>query len=137
MSVRLWTPRGAFFTRVQMAGGVLAVFLSVAPLGLATAQDSASPAGPPRQANAQAAISPARAGTPLEDLLREAEASNPRIQAARQAWDAAKLAPSQLSVLPDPQFQLQHMSVGSPRPFAGYTNSDFAYIGLGVSQEFP
>ena len=24
-----------------------------------------------------------------------------------------------------------------PRPFAGYTNSDFAYIGLGVSQQFP
>jgi outer membrane protein TolC len=27
--------------------------------------------------------------------------------------------------------------VGSPRPFAGYTNSDFAYIGLGASQQFP
>jgi len=25
----------------------------------------------------------------------------------------------------------------SPRPFAGYTNSDFAYIGLGVSQDVP
>ena len=32
---------------------------------------------------------------------------------------------------------LQHLSVGSPRPFAGYTNSDFAYVGLGASQEFP
>ena len=29
------------------------------------------------------------------------------------------------------------MSVGSPRPFAGYTNSDFAYVGLGVSQDLP
>jgi cobalt-zinc-cadmium efflux system outer membrane protein len=28
-------------------------------------------------------------------------------------------------------------SVGSPRPFAGYTNSEFAYLGLGVSQDFP
>jgi outer membrane protein TolC len=27
--------------------------------------------------------------------------------------------------------------VGSPRPFAGYTNSDFAYIGLGASQQLP
>ena len=27
--------------------------------------------------------------------------------------------------------------MGSPRPFAGYTNSDFAYIGLGASQQFP
>jgi outer membrane protein, heavy metal efflux system len=32
---------------------------------------------------------------------------------------------------------LQHVSVGSPRPFAGYTNSDFAYLGLGVSQDIP
>jgi outer membrane protein TolC len=27
--------------------------------------------------------------------------------------------------------------VGSPKPFAGYTNSDFAYIGVGASQEMP
>jgi cobalt-zinc-cadmium efflux system outer membrane protein len=27
--------------------------------------------------------------------------------------------------------------LGSPRPFAGYTNSDFAYVGLGVSQDLP
>ncbi|HEY6184326.1 MAG TPA: TolC family protein [Terriglobales bacterium] len=32
---------------------------------------------------------------------------------------------------------VQQLSVGSPRPFAGYTNSDFAYIGIGASQEFP
>jgi outer membrane protein, heavy metal efflux system len=32
---------------------------------------------------------------------------------------------------------LQQVNVGSPRPFAGYTNSDFAYIGLGVSQDLP
>jgi len=45
--------------------------------------------------------------------------------------------PTQVSTLPDPQFTLQHLSVGSPRPFAGYTNSDFAYIGVGVSQDIP
>ena len=27
--------------------------------------------------------------------------------------------------------------MGSPRPFAGFSNSDFAYIGLGVSQDLP
>ena len=32
---------------------------------------------------------------------------------------------------------MQHLSVGSPRPFAGYTNSDFAYTGIGISQEIP
>jgi outer membrane protein, heavy metal efflux system len=75
--------------------------------------------------------------TSLADLLQEAEKNNPQIEAARQGWQAAKQVPTQVSTLPDPQFNLQHLSVGSPRPFAGYTNSDFAYIGLGVSQDIP
>jgi len=79
----------------------------------------------------------AQAVTPLAELLREAEQNSPQIQAARQSWQAAKQVPTQVSTLPDPQFTLQNLSVGSPRPFAGYTNSDFAYLGLGVSQEIP
>src|SRR6266403_4711762 len=79
----------------------------------------------------------ARAVTPLAELLREAEQNSPQIQAARQSWQAAKQVPTQVSTLPDPQFTLQHFSVGSPRPFAGYTNSEFAYIGFGVSQDIP
>jgi cobalt-zinc-cadmium efflux system outer membrane protein len=75
--------------------------------------------------------------TPLSELLVEAEKNNPQIEAARQGWQAAKQVPTQVSTLPDPQFNLQHVSVGSPRPFAGYTNSDFAYLGLGVSQDIP
>jgi outer membrane protein, heavy metal efflux system len=75
--------------------------------------------------------------TPLSELLAEAEKNNPQIEAARQGWQAAKQVPTQVSTLPDPQFNLQHVSVGSPRPFAGYTNSDFAYLGLGVSQDIP
>jgi outer membrane protein, heavy metal efflux system len=75
--------------------------------------------------------------TPLADVLQEAEQNNPQIQAARQGWKAAQQVPSQVSTLPDPQFQLQQVNVGSPRPFAGYTNSDFAYVGLGVSQDLP
>jgi outer membrane protein TolC len=73
----------------------------------------------------------------LADLLDEAERSNPQIQAARHGWESAKQVPTEVSTLPDPQFVLQHLSVGSPRPFAGYTNSDFAYVGLGVSQDLP
>src|SRR5712691_12947117 len=73
----------------------------------------------------------------LADLLAEAERSNPQIQAARHGWDSVKQVPAQASTLPDPQFVLQHVSVGSPRPFAGYTNSDFAYVGLGISQDLP
>lgn len=75
--------------------------------------------------------------TPLDDLLTEAERNNPQIAAARQDWQAAKQVPSQVSTLPDPQFQVQQFSIGSPRPFAGYTNSNFAYFGLGVSQDLP
>src|ERR1700687_2331682 len=71
----------------------------------------------------------------LTDLLAEAERCNPQIQSARHGWDSAKRVPTQVSTLPDPQFVLQQVSVGSPRPFAGYTNSDFAYVGLGVSQD--
>src|SRR5690348_8930119 len=73
----------------------------------------------------------------LSDLLAEAERNNPRIQAARHGWEAAKQAPTQVSTLPDPEVMVQQFSVGSPRPFAGYTNSDFAYVGLGFSQDIP
>jgi outer membrane protein TolC len=78
-----------------------------------------------------------KAGTSLQDLLTEAERNNPQIEAARLGWQAAKQVPSQVSTLPDPQFNVQQVNVGSPRPFAGYTNSDFAYFGLGISQDFP
>jgi outer membrane protein, heavy metal efflux system len=75
--------------------------------------------------------------TPLSVLVEEAKKNDPAIHSAESAARAATFASSQASTLPDPQFTLQQFSVGSPRPFAGYTNSDFAYIGLGVSQQFP
>ena len=75
--------------------------------------------------------------TPVSVLLDEAAHRNPDILAARRAWQAATQVPSQVSTMPDPQVTLQHVSVGSPRPFAGYSNSDFAYIGIGVSQDLP
>ena len=73
----------------------------------------------------------------LADLLVEAEQNNPQIQAARHGWRSAQQVSTQVSTLPDPQFVFQHLSVGSPRPFAGYTNSDFAYVGVGISQDLP
>ena len=75
--------------------------------------------------------------TPVFALLDEAVQNNPDILAARRAWQAATQIPPQVSTMPDPQVTVQHLSVGSPRPFAGYSNSDFAYIGLGVSQDLP
>src|SRR5713101_5043141 len=73
----------------------------------------------------------------LQDLIREAERNNPEIAAAERGYAAATHMARQASALPDTQVTLQQLSVGSPRPFAGYTNSDFAYIGLGASQEIP
>jgi outer membrane protein TolC len=75
--------------------------------------------------------------TPLSELLKEAEQNNPQIQAARQGIQAAREVPAQVTALPDPMFQIQQVNVGSPRPFAGYTNSEFAYVGLGASQDIP
>ena len=75
--------------------------------------------------------------TPLATLIEEAKSNDPAIHAAEQAARAATFVAPQMAALPDPQFTLQQLSVGSPRPFAGYTNSDFAYIGLGASQQLP
>src|ERR1700675_5097398 len=50
--------------------------------------------------------------TPLAEVLKEAEQNNPQIQAARQGWKAAQQVPTQVSTLPDPQFQLQQVNVG-------------------------
>jgi len=77
------------------------------------------------------------APSPLATLVEEAQHNNPEIQAATHGAQAAGHAAKQAGALPDTQIMLQHLSVGSPRPFAGYTNSDFAYVGLGASQEFP
>jgi outer membrane protein, heavy metal efflux system len=86
---------------------------------------------------ARAQDAPVEDATKLTDLLTEAEKNNPQIQAARHGWKSAKQIPTQGATLPDPQVVLQQTNVGSPRPFAGYNNSDFAYIGLGFSQDLP
>ena len=77
------------------------------------------------------------APTPLSELLAEANANNPQIAAASEGWQAAKQVPRQVSTLPDPTFTYQQFSVGSPKPFAGYTNSNFSYVGFGASQDIP
>jgi outer membrane protein TolC len=73
----------------------------------------------------------------LEELIREVEQRNPDIAAAQQGYQAATHVAGQVSAFPDTQVMVQHFGVGSPRPFAGYSNSEFAYIGLGASQEIP
>ncbi len=75
--------------------------------------------------------------TPLSQLLTEAVANNPQISATDYGARAARQMVPRVTSLPDPKFTYQQLSVGSPKPFAGYTNSDFGYIGVGASQELP
>ncbi len=73
----------------------------------------------------------------LHDLLKEAAENNPAIRAAAFGYQAARNIPQSAGALPDTHVEIQNFSVGSPKPFAGYTNSNFAYIGIGASQEIP
>ncbi len=75
--------------------------------------------------------------TPLSQLIAEVSANNPQISSADHEAKAARQMAPQVTTLPDPKFTYQQFSVGSPKPFAGYTNSNFAYIGIGASQELP
>jgi outer membrane protein TolC len=75
--------------------------------------------------------------SPLQELVKEVERSNPEIAAALHTWQAAINIPKQVSALPDTEITVQQFSVGSPRPFAGFSNSDFAYVGIGASQDLP
>src|SRR6266851_379008 len=77
------------------------------------------------------------APTSLRELTQEAEQKNPQIAASFHAWQASRNVPKQVSALPETQLSVQQFSVGNPRPFAGYSNSDFAYIGFGASQDIP
>jgi outer membrane protein TolC len=80
---------------------------------------------------------PAESPTSLHDLVREAEQDNPQIAASVRAWQASRNIGQQASALPETQLSVQQFNVGSPRPFAGYSDSDFAYVGFGVSQDLP
>ncbi len=75
--------------------------------------------------------------TSLRELIQEAEQKNPQIAASFHTWQASRNVPKQASALPETQLSVQQFSVGSPRPFAGYSNSDFAYIGFGAWQDIP
>jgi outer membrane protein, heavy metal efflux system len=113
--------------------GLIMIFLAQAPGAFGQTQvDGSVQSSAPTQGS-----SPSVGVTPLKDILAEAEKNNPQIEAARQRWEAAKQVPSQVSTLPNPQFTVEQANIGSPRPFAGYSNSEFSYFGLGISQDLP
>ncbi len=75
--------------------------------------------------------------TPLAALLAQALASNLEIRAAEHAFLAAQQLKPQVSTMPQPRLMLREQSVGNPLPLGGYNDSMFAYVGVGVAQEFP
>jgi outer membrane protein, heavy metal efflux system len=75
--------------------------------------------------------------TSLASLVAEAQSRNAQVSGAEHAWRASTHLESQATALPDPQITVQDLSVGSPLPWAGFSNSDFAYVGFGISQDLP
>ncbi|MGH9406120.1 MAG: TolC family protein [Terriglobia bacterium] len=122
--------------RFCIARRFAALFVAILFSAAATSYGQARQPAPP-EANGLRAAPESRTATPLARLIEEAEHANPSISAAQQAWRAAKQVPSQVSTLPDPQLVVQQFAVGSPRPFAGFSNSNFAYVGFGISQDLP
>jgi outer membrane protein, heavy metal efflux system len=123
------------FARLFASSFELISVLGVA-VGVVAGQTQTVPEGMP-QSSAATMRPTAGSAVTLEELIREVEQRNPDIAAAQQGYLAATHVAGQVSALPDTQVMVQHFSVGSPRPFAGYSNSEFAYIGLGASQEIP
>ena len=105
--------------------------------GTVSAQDQPSPSKPASMPESPAMATHAGVPTSLRDLVREAEQKNPQIAASFHGWQASRNVAKQVSSFPETQVSVQQFSVGSPRPFAGYSNSDFAYIGFGASQDIP
>jgi cobalt-zinc-cadmium efflux system outer membrane protein len=78
-------------------------------------------------------------GTPtsLASLVAEAQTKNAQVSSAEHAWRASTYLAQQATTLPDPQLTVQDFSVGSPLPWAGFSNSDFANVAIGASQDLP
>jgi cobalt-zinc-cadmium efflux system outer membrane protein len=121
--------------RISLIGAAL--FVALLPLK-ATAQQPGNSQQPGlSHPEPQGMAEHAGMATSLRELVQEAEQKNPQIAASFHAWQASRSVPKQASALPETQLSVQQFSVGSPRPFAGYSNSDFAYIGFGASQDIP
>ena len=57
----------------------------------------------------------ALSGAQLQDLVREALARNPEVQAAEKRYEAARQRPAQESSLPDPMVSMGYASNGRTR----------------------
>lgn len=123
--------------RSRVLGFAIVTFTFLGKAAVAQTQQPSNLPDAPRS-SAQVEVQPhAGSPTPLRDLVEEAQRINPEIAASYHTWQAATHVPKQASALPETQVTVQQFSVGSPRPFAGFSNSEFAYVGFGASQELP
>jgi outer membrane protein TolC len=122
-------------TRISLISAALLVGTLLSVKG--AAQQTGNSQRPVSNRESPAIAEHAGMPTSLRELIQEAEQKNPQIAASFHAWQASRNVPKQVSALPETQLSVQQFSVGSPRPFAGYSNSEFAYIGFGASQDIP
>src|SRR5258706_1884007 len=122
-------------TRISLISAALLVGTMLSVKG--AAQQTGNSQQPVSNRESPAIAEHAEMPTSLRELIQEAEQKNPQIAASFHAWQGSRNVPKQVSALPETQLSVQQFSVGSPRPFAGYSNSDFAYIGFGASQDIP
>jgi len=123
-------------TRISLMSAAVLLAAMLLPV-TGAAQQTGNSQQPGSTPESRAMAEHAGVSTPLRELIQEAEQKNPQIAASFHAWQASRNVPKQVSALPETQLSVQQFSVGSPRPFAGYSNSDFAYIGFGASQDIP
>ncbi len=122
--------------RISLVSAAVVVGTMLLPVR-GTAQQAANSQQPGSTPESPGMVEHEGMPTSLHELVQEAEQKNPQISASFHAWQASRNVPKQVSALPETQLSVQQFSVGSPRPFAGYSNSDFAYIGIGASQDIP
>jgi outer membrane protein, heavy metal efflux system len=123
-------------TRISLISAAVLLGTTLLPVK-GTAQQTGNSQQPDSTPEAAGMAENGGMATSLRELIQEAEQKNPQITASFRAWQASRNVPKQVSSLPETQLSVQQFSVGSPRPFAGYSNSDFAYIGFGASQDIP
>ena len=123
-------------TRISLISAAVLVGTMLLPVK-GTAQQTRNSSQPAPTPESPGMAEHAGMATSLRELIQEAERENPKIAASFHGWQAARNVSKQVSALPETQLSVQQFSVGSPRPFAGYSNSDFAYIGFGASQDLP
>ncbi|MGH9784452.1 MAG: TolC family protein, partial [Terriglobia bacterium] len=71
----------------------------------------------------------------IQSLIEELARNNPEIRAARYRYEAATKRPSYVGSLPDPKIGVVNFGVG--HPLSTLKTSNFAYWGVGISQEVP